>query len=98
MVGKARDRRHGGTSTAREAARPMEQVVPGYSRATGPSIALPDFEHQAIPTIRGSANMTPRDLLARDIRYLRQYTNAPNRKLIELIELNKTTYPKAFAK
>jgi hypothetical protein len=35
---------------------------------------------------------------AQDISYLRNYTNAPNSSLQQLIQLNKTTYPGAFAK
>jgi hypothetical protein len=40
--------------------------------------------------------MSPRDLLARDIWNLRQYTNTPNSSLQQLINLNKTMYPEAF--
>jgi len=76
----------------------MEQIVSGYSRATGPAIALPEAEHAAIPTLRGSVNMSPRSLLARDIWNLREYTNTPNSKLQQLIQLNKTMYREAFAK
>ena len=69
-----------------------------HSRATGPAIALPEAEHAAIPTLRGSVNMSPRSLLARDIWNLREYTNTPNSKLQQLIQLNKTMYREAFAK
>ena len=76
----------------------MEQIVPGYSRATGPAIALPTAEHKAIATLQGSVFMSPRSLLARDIRNLRLNTDAPNSVLQQLIELNKTMYPEAFAR
>jgi hypothetical protein len=75
----------------------MEQIVPGYSRATGPAIALPAAEHAAVPTLRGTVDMSPRSLLARDIWNLRQHTNTPDSSLLKLIELNKTMYPEAFA-
>lgn len=42
--------------------------------------------------------MTPRDLLADDIWSLKRYTNAPTSSLQELIELNKSMYPEAFAR
>ena len=76
----------------------MEQIVPGYSRTTGPSIALPTAEHRLIPNLQGIVNLTPRQLLARDIVNLRQYTNAPNSALMQLIQLNKDMYPEAFAR
>lgn len=91
LPGDALDIHHVGQAHA------MEQIVPGYSRATGPAIALPQAEHAAIPTLRGTVDMSPRSLLARDIWNLRQYTNTPNSSLQQLIELNKTMYPEAFA-
>jgi len=79
-------------------AHPMEQVVPGYDRSTAPTIAVPRAEHSQIPNIRGPYQGAPRELLARDIRNLRNFTNAPNRSLQELIELNKNSFPEAFSK
>ena len=79
-------------------AHPFEQLIPGYSRTTGPAIAVPQLEHQVIPTIRGATNLTPRHVLANDIWNLRNYTSAPNSSLQQLIELNKQMYPGAFAK
>lgn len=76
---------------------PAAQTVPGYDPATGPAIALPAGEHRRIPTITGDYNGTPRDLLAKDIRDLRNNTNGPNGSLQELIQLNKGRYP-AFEK
>jgi RHS repeat-associated protein len=90
-VGDGLDLHHVGQAHA------MEQIVPGYTRATAPAIALPQAEHAAIPTLRGAVDMSPRTLLARDIWNLRQYTNTPNSVLQQLIELNKTMYPESFA-
>jgi len=77
---------------------PATQAIPGYNRLTAPSIAIPQAEHRLIPTISGNYNGAARDLLAKDILDLRNYTNAPNSSLQELIQLNKQTYPNAFAK
>ena len=79
-------------------AHPMEQLIVDYNRTTAPAIALPEAEHAMIPTIKGAATMTPRDLLANDIRNLRNFSGAPNSSLQELIRLNKTMYPNAFTK
>jgi len=92
VVGDGLDLHHAGQAHA------MEQIVPGYSRAIGPSIALPRAEHALIPNLRGAVELTPRQLLARDIVNLRNLTGAPNSALIELVELNKEMYPEAFAR
>jgi hypothetical protein len=76
----------------------MEQLVPGYSRPTGPAIALPTMEHLQIPSLRGTVSLSPRQVLARDIWNLRNYTNAPNSNLQQSIQLNKQMYPGAFGK
>jgi hypothetical protein len=76
----------------------MEQLIPGYDRATAPAIALTTAEHRLIPNLRGAVGLTPRQLLARDIMNLRTYTNAPNSSLKQLIQLNKDMYPGAFAR
>lgn len=77
---------------------PAGQTVSGYDPNTGPSIALPQSEHVQIPTQRGAATMSPRNQLAKDIRDLRKYTNAPNSNLQQLINLNKSIYPASFFK
>jgi RHS repeat-associated protein len=77
---------------------PAGQVINNYDPNTAPSIAVPAREHRRISTIRGGYNGTARDLLAKDIRDLRSNTNAPNRSLKELIDLNKKSYPDAFKK
>jgi RHS repeat-associated protein len=76
----------------------MEQLVPGYSRANGPTIAVPTPEHLQVPNLRGPVGLTPRQVLANDILNLRNYTNAPNTSLRQLIQLNKQMYPGAFGK
>lgn len=77
---------------------PAGQVVKGYDPLTAPSISVPRGEHAQIPNLRGEYTGSARDLLARDIRNLRNYTNAPNSSLQELIDLNKQMYPGAFGK
>jgi hypothetical protein len=74
----------------------MKQVVPGYDPHTAPAIALPTGEHLLLPTIRGPYTGTARDLLARGIHNLRQFTNAPGSALLDLINLNKSLYPGSF--
>ncbi|MDQ8727233.1 hypothetical protein [Bradyrhizobium sp. LHD-71] len=76
----------------------MGQVVQGYRPRTAPAISVPTIQHQSIPNLTGPYTGTARDLLARDIRNLRNYTDAPNSSLRELIDLNRQLYPGAFAK
>jgi RHS repeat-associated protein len=77
---------------------PAAQVIEGYDKKTAPAIAIPKEMHELIPTSKGTFNGSARDLLAKDIYDLRNYTNAPNSALQELIEMNKQMYPKAFEK
>ena len=77
---------------------PAGQAISGYDPKTGPSIALPRGEHRDIPTMKGEYSGSARDLLAKDIRDLRNSTSAPNSSLRELIQLNKDMYPGAFGK
>jgi hypothetical protein len=91
-VGDKTDIHHAGQS------HPFEQLIPGYKRSDGPAIALPNDEHQLIPTLTGTTNLTARQVLAQDIRNLRNLTNAPNVSLQELISLNRFMYPEAFIK
>lgn len=74
----------------------FEQAVAGYSRATAPAIVLPIDEHRMIPNLRGSIDLTPREILARDIWNLRRLTKAPLGALRKLIALNKSMYPGEF--
>lgn len=78
--------------------KPAAQVVAGYDPQTAPSIAVPADEHAQIPTLKGPYAGTARDLLAKDIRDLRQNTSASNKCLRQLIALNKEMYPGAFKK
>ena len=57
------------------------QVSPGYDARTGPAIALPYREHRAIPRLQGRVNMTPRQMLARETRNLRNFTAATNEQI-----------------
>ncbi|ALM52427.1 RHS repeat-associated core domain-containing protein [Halomonas huangheensis] len=75
---------------------PAGQVIPGYDLKTAPSMAVPSAEHRAIPTLRGEYSGSPRELLAKDVRDLRNYTNAPNSAIQDLISLNKEMYPNSF--
>ena len=77
---------------------PAGQVIDGYDPKNAPSIAIPAREHRRIPTLRGEYRGSARDLLAKDIKDLRNHTNAPNSALQDLIRLNKETYPSAFNK
>jgi hypothetical protein len=79
-------------------ANPAGQIIPGYARVNAPSIVLPEAEHALIPNLTGEYGGTARDLLARDINNLRNFTNAPNSALQDLIRLNKSTYPGAFTR
>jgi hypothetical protein len=74
----------------------MELLVPGYSRATGPAIAVPEAEHAMIPALRGPVGLSPRGVLAKDIWDLRNFTHAPNSALRALIDLNKLLFPGSF--
>jgi hypothetical protein len=77
---------------------PAGQVISGYDLRRAPSIALPEAEHRRIPTARGLYTGTPRNLLARDVRDLRRYTNAPNSAIRELLSLVRRTYPGVLSK
>ncbi|MCD9461288.1 hypothetical protein, partial [Marinibactrum halimedae] len=77
---------------------PAGQVIDGYDPKTAPSMAVPQREHRRIPTIKGTYSGNPRDLLSKDVRDLRNYTNAPNSNIKDLIRLNKEMFPDAFKK
>ena len=50
-----------------------------------------------IPTLKGTQTAgNARQQLAKDIKDLRQNTNAPTQSLQQLIEMNKKKYPDAF--
>jgi hypothetical protein len=60
-----------------------------------PSIRLPIEEHNAVSAAQRArtAPASARDLLADEIRILRQNTNAPNSALQDLIRLSRETHP-----
>lgn len=78
---------------------PAGQVIKGYDKSTAPAIALPQAEHKAIPTLKGTNTAgNARQQLAKDIKDLRRFSNAPNSSLQKLIDLNKKTFPESFKK
>ena len=80
----------------------MKKLIPEYDANTAPAILVPKEGH----TIRGLRGIvsrslkglkTPRQVLARDIRELqRVYPDIPHSKLLQLIRMNTSMYPKAF--
>jgi RHS repeat-associated protein len=72
---------------------PAGQVISGYDPKTAPAIAVPEGEHRAIPRDTGTATRSPRDQLAKDVKDLRNNTNAPNGQIQKLIDLSKQKYP-----
>ena len=77
---------------------PAGQIITGYDPKTAPSMAVPGAEHKQIPTIKGPFKGTARDLLAKDVKDLRNYTNAPPSAVRNLIRINKESFPKDFTK
>ena len=82
----------------------MKKFIPDYDLNPAPTILVPKIGH----TIKGPNGIvsrstkglgSARDVVARDIREMRRvYPDAPNSKLQELIQANKTQYPDAFKK
>jgi RHS repeat-associated protein len=77
---------------------PAGQIIMGYDPKTAPSIALPRAEHKLIPTMKGPFTGTARDLLAKDAKDLRDFTNAPPSAIKQMIDLNKEMFPAALMK
>ncbi len=77
-------------------AHPASKVIQGYDPYTAPAITLPRLEHIAIRPLKGPYGGSLRDLVAKDIRNLRKYTNAPNSAPFELLRLIRQTYPGAL--
>jgi hypothetical protein len=80
---------------------PAKVTVGGYPQdikaGSAPAIRLPEAEHARITSEQAKnaakrQKMTPRQLLADDIRLLRKHTNAPNSSLQKLIDMNKKNY------
>ena len=78
----------------------MKKFIKGYNPKTAPAINVPKFGHTIKKKKVGvvSRNLKgvdgARQLLARDIYELRRvYSDIPNSKLRELIDLNKKMYP-----
>ena len=79
-------------------AKPAGQAIAKYDPAKAPGIALPAHEHKAIPTQKGAYSGTARDLVAKDVRDLRNHTKAPNSALRKLVKLIKEEFPAAMKK
>jgi hypothetical protein len=65
------------------------------------AIRLPVSEHLAVNAAQAARSVVPasaRQLLAQDIRILRNNTEAPNSALQKLIELNKELHPADITK
>ncbi len=79
---------------------PASQIIKDYNYPSGPAIALPHAEHLSVNTanIVGKVTGTPRDLLAKTVSDLRNYTQAPNSSLNGLIGLVKSMFPGVFNK
>lgn len=88
-----------------------KKLIDGYVYKTGPAINVPVKGHREKISDLGEGTLgwlsrsmkmespTPRKILARDVRELRRvYPEIPNKALKELIDLNKSMYPKAFQK
>jgi hypothetical protein len=82
----------------------MQKLVPEFDHATAPAILVSKFGHRKIKPGLGIVNrstkeiMNVRSLIARDALELRRVYKVPNERLIELIQMNKTKYPKHFIK
>jgi RHS repeat-associated protein len=79
---------------------PASQVISNYDPLKGPAIALPTDEHLNVNSanIIGPYNGSTRDLLAKTISDLRNYTRTPNLSLWQLVELFNQIYPGALKK
>ena len=78
----------------------MKKVVKRYDYNTAPAILVPKVGHTVRDLGKGIVSRSTkglnnaRDILARDIRELRRvYSDIPNTKLKELIEMNKKMFP-----
>ena len=58
-------------------------------------MAVPKPEHQNIPTQKGSYTGSARDLVAKDVRDLRNHTKAPNSAIRKLVTLVKDMFPRS---
>jgi RHS repeat-associated protein len=72
----------------------MKNLVNNYNPQTAPAIAVPQGEHQLIPTVKGNFQGNARQLLSNDIQNLRKFTSTPNENLQQLINKNKAMYEK----
>jgi hypothetical protein len=75
-------------------------VIPGYDYNNAPAIVLSRNEHIELnpSNVQGLYTNSPRDLMAKTIWDLRNYTNTPNSALWELIDLFDQTFPGVLMK
>jgi len=79
--------------------KPAEQLKNGYDYENAPGMVVPTKEHRDTPVLKGTEKAgSARNQLAKDIRDLRNNTNAPNSSLQRLIQLNKQLFPDALIK
>ena len=78
--------------------KPAGQIIKDYDPDIAPSIALPKSEHMVIPTRRAAIDGNPRAQLAKDIRDLRNNTNAPAHSLEQIVRMNEKLFPEAMKK
>ena len=87
------DAHHAGQKAA------MKKLVDGYDELTAPAINVPKVGHtnkgeNGIVSRSTKGITSARQILARDINELRRvYTDIPNSKLQELIDMNNKLYP-----
>lgn len=79
----------------------MKKFISDYNFMTAPAILVSKFGHTlgsgvVSRSTRGFINA--RQVVARDVLELRRVYAVPNSQLIELIQMNKQMYPKAFMK
>lgn len=79
----------------------MKNFIPDYNFMTAPAILVPKLGHTLGSGVlsrstRGFINA--RQVVARDVLELRRVYSIPNSQLLNLIQMNKQMYPKAFMK
>ncbi len=79
---------------------PAESVFPSYNYNNAPGIVIPGGEHIEMnaTNVPSTYTTTPRDLMAKTLWDLRQFTDAPNSALRELVDLVHKVFPGALDK
>ncbi|WP_425549822.1 RHS repeat domain-containing protein, partial [Chitinophaga oryziterrae] len=71
------------------------QIIPGYTRATGTAVALNEKVHRLIPRLKGSYLGSARELLARDAQNMRQVA-VPREVIQWIVDLAKKQHPNSY--